>query len=142
MRIRTVCLLLVVWGVLALPLWAAEEFVVGVGDYEYLPHHGLVDNQYTGYAREVLDLFAQKSGYTFTYRPLPWKRVILEYMNGDLDFIFPDNSYWDTEPKEGKDVYYSDPVVAYIDGVVVLRQRHRAFETIRHHPGIYCLGLL
>lgn len=113
-------ILVVFWGVFASPLFATEEYVVGVGDYDYLPHHGLVDREYTGYAREVLDLFSQTSGYLLTYRPLPWKRVIHEYIRGDVDFVFPDNPHWDTEAKEGKDVQYSNTVVTYIDGVVVL----------------------
>ena len=112
--------LLVLLSAFASPLSAAGEFVVGVGDYDYWPHHGVVDHEYRGYAREVLDLFSERSGHVLVYRPLPWKRVIHEYIRGDIDFVFPDNPLWDRDAKEGKDIRYSDAVVAYVDGVVVL----------------------
>ena len=102
------------------PIFAANNFVVGVGDYDYLPHHGIINHEYRGYAREILDLFSKKSGLILIYRPLPWKRVIHEYTNGNVDFIFPDNPFWDTEAKKGKKIQYSNAVVSYIDGVVVL----------------------
>ena len=117
---KLIGIVLVLLSAFASPLYAAGEFVVGVADYDYWPHHGVVDNEYRGYAREVLDLVSEKSGHVLVYRPLPWKRVTHEYVRGDVDFIFPDNPLWDTEEKEGKDVRYSNPVVAYVDGVVVL----------------------
>lgn len=119
---KLISLFLFFLSIFTSPLYAAKEFVVGVGDYDYWPHHGVVGKEYKGYAREVLDLFASKSGYNFIYRPLPWKRVIYEYTRGNMDFIFPDNPVWDMEEKEGRDIQYSKSVVSYLDGVVVLHE--------------------
>ncbi len=110
----------------------SQEFVIGVGDYDYLPHHAVVNNEYVGFAREVLDLFALKSGYTFKYKPMPWKRVMTEFVANNVDFVFPDNPYWSGEDKEGFKVIYSDSVVQYIDGVVVLpNNKNKGINSIK-----------
>ena len=131
---KLIIILLIFFSIFTLPLFAATEYVVGVGDYDYWPHHGVNDNKYQGYARELLDLFSKKTGHIFVYRPLPWKRVIHEYIRGEIDFIYPDNSAWDVEAKKGKAVHYSNAVVTYVDGVVVLPENKgngiRRFKTI------------
>lgn len=99
---------------------ASEIYTIGVGDYDYYPHHRYANREYTGFAREVLDLFAAKHKMTFLYRALPWKRVVSENVKGGLDFVFPDNPHWDTDKKNGIKVHYSNPAVQYIDGVMVL----------------------
>lgn len=104
----------------AISIMAEETYVVGVGDYEYLPYHGIEDGEYTGYARELLDRFAQYAGCRLIYRPLAWKRLVLQYIDGELDLIFPDNPQWSTKTKEGSQVVYSRPVALYTDGVMML----------------------
>ncbi len=114
------CLLFLFITCIASQALFSQEYIIGVGDYDYLPHHAVVDDNYVGFAREVLDLFAKEAGYTFKYKPMPWKRVMTEFTNNNVDFVFPDNPYWSGEDKAGKEIIYSDSVVQYIDGVVVL----------------------
>lgn len=98
----------------------AQSYTVGVENIDYYPIYSGFDGEYKGYAREVLDAFAAAKGYTFTYKPLPIKRLFQSYLaDKELDFKFPDNPYWSAEMREGLDVVYSEPVVDYIDGVLV-----------------------
>lgn len=115
---------------LALPGLATSQgrsFSIGVEEISYLPYYGLPENrdsrQYSGYAREVLDLFAKQMGYSFSYEPRPIKRLYLEFMErGELDFKFPDSPDWKASTRRGVSIHYSDPVAEYIDGLMVLPQ--------------------
>ncbi len=105
------------------PCYASENiiFTVGVQAFkEYLPYSEYKDGKYTGFNREILDLFASTKGYTFKYRAYPIKRLYREYLQEKIDLKYPDNSYWSFELKKEKDIKYSDPVVEYIDGVMIL----------------------
>ena len=97
----------------------AEDFNIGVEAIEYYPLYAKRDGQYNGYARALLDEFAKKEGHTFTYKILPIKRLFNSFVEGDVDFKFPDSPYWKKGLKAGKNVVYSDSAVEYIDGVLV-----------------------
>jgi polar amino acid transport system substrate-binding protein len=98
----------------------AEQFRVGVELQPYLPFFAVQDGEYRGYARELLDAFAASQGHQFNYVALPVKRLLSNFLAGDLDFKFPDNPQWKTEQKQGHKIHYSQPVVPYTDGVLVL----------------------
>lgn len=76
--------------------------------------------EYQGFAREFFDMFGRKKGFTFTYQPLPVKRLYKSLLTNTIDFKFPDSPFWQKEIKEGKNIIYSKPVVGFIDGVMVL----------------------
>jgi len=85
----------------------------------YLPYSAIENGQYSGFNRELLDLFASQSGYTFEYRPYPIKRLYVALVNDQIDVKYPDNPYWSADFKKGHTVHYSSPVVEYTDGVMV-----------------------
>lgn len=100
-----------------------NEYTVGVQDFEeYLPESTYKNGEYSGFARELLDLFASKNGYKFVYKPLSINRLYSEFLEGNVDFKYPDNEYWSKDLKEGKNVVYSSPAVNYVDGVMVLEK--------------------
>jgi len=99
---------------------AADTITVGVENIEYFPQYTYKDGEYRGFARAVLDAFAKAKGHTFEYRALPVSRLFLSFVAGDIDLKYPDNAYWSADLKKDVKVVYSDPVVAYIDGVSVL----------------------
>lgn len=101
----------------------AQTLTVGVENTTYLPQYGVENGQYTGFARALLDEFAAAEGVTLVYKPLPVKRLFTEFLDGGVDLKYPDNPMWAAEEKAGKAITYSDPVVAYIDGVSVLPSR-------------------
>ncbi|MCR6633208.1 MAG: hypothetical protein NVV74_25960 [Magnetospirillum sp.] len=98
---------------------AQRELVVGVEELDYYPVYAVRQGEYVGAAREILDAFAQAEGYTVVYKPLPIKRLFAELLSGGIDMKFPDNPYWASDLKQGRALVYSQPVIRYIDGVLV-----------------------
>ena len=99
---------------------ASQEYTVGVEDIDYYPIYGERDGSYSGFARELLDNFAQSEGIVLNYKVLPIKRLFNDFLNQKVDFKFPDSPYWKKDQKQGKNVLYSAPVLEYVDGVMVL----------------------
>ncbi|MCG2584497.1 ABC transporter substrate-binding protein [Massilia sp. TS11] len=97
-------------------------FQVGVENLQYAPLHSTsATGDYTGYARDVLDAFAQEYGYTFRYVPLPVERLFRDFLRADaLDFKYPDNPAWQTGLKKGLHLTYSLPIVPSYEGLMVL----------------------
>lgn len=96
------------------------DFIIGVQDIEeYLPYSQIKDNDYIGFNRELLDMFAEYKGYNFTYEPRPIKRLLKEFTKGKYDFKYPDNPYWASDVKKDFNIIYSNPAVEFIDGVIV-----------------------
>lgn len=97
-----------------------KEFVIGVENIKYYPIYNWDGKNYTGYAKDLLDSFAAKKGYTFKYMALPVARLFNDFLNGNtLDFKFPDNPNWSSDMKKDKNLIYSKSIVEYIDGVIV-----------------------
>lgn len=125
-----------VWGLLCSPARAERTtFVVGVEELDYFPVYGVQKGEYVGAAREIFDAFAQAKGYTLTYRPLPIKRLYAELLSGGIDFKFPDNGAWARDLKQRQPIAYSQPVIGYVDGVLV-RPEHLG----RGADGVRTLG--
>jgi polar amino acid transport system substrate-binding protein len=110
------------WALSLPAAWAQQTtFTIGVEDLEYYPQYSHTGNQVTGFGRELLDAFAKSRGYKFEYRMYPLSRLSLEaFKFQSLDFKYPDNRYWETKLRKQVTVHYSDPVMPYIDGVLVL----------------------
>ncbi|MFG0382665.1 substrate-binding periplasmic protein [Pseudomonas sp. zbq_18] len=119
------CLQLFRFALLSVSTWASAvacELKVAVERQAYMPYYSIESGQYVGYARELLDAFAQSIDCHFVYQALPVKRADDSFLGGQLDFRFPDNPEWNTELKSSFPVYYSDPVIDFIDGMLVLPQ--------------------
>lgn len=103
-----------------LSLAQSKVYTVGVEDLEYYPQYSHRGDEYIGFGRELLDAFAKSKGYTFHYKILPLNRLFFEALKGNsLDFQYPDNAYWEAHLRTGVKVIYSQPVMPFIDGVVV-----------------------
>lgn len=97
-----------------------KVYTVGVEALKYMPHYDNDNKEYIGFARDLLDMFAENQGYRFRYKVYQVKRLFSEFLNKtSLDLKYPDNSYWQGAMKKGKNVVYSQAVVEYIDGVMV-----------------------
>lgn len=97
----------------------AENLIIGVEDIDYLPIYEYSNGQYSGAASEILNKFAALNNHTITYKEFPITRLNKYYLNGSVDFRFPDNSYWIQDQKAGYSIKYSAPVISFIDGVMV-----------------------
>lgn len=105
---------------LAWPQMAVTEpkvFTVGVEEFDYAPHYFTVNGRYYGFGRDVLDMFARKKGYEFTYQPRPYVRMVRELLRGEIDFQYPDNPDWLADQKRGHKIFYSQGVIEYVDGI-------------------------
>ncbi|WP_419908621.1 hypothetical protein [Hoeflea sp.] len=117
--------LIVGWVLLVLlalnrPAFAETKYTVLVQDYPSLPpYSSYQDADYQGFNRELLDLFAAHRGYTFDYVALPVKRLHFEFSSGAGDLKYPDNPKWALSVKKDAKIVYSDPVVNYVNGVMV-----------------------
>lgn len=97
----------------------ADSFIIGVENIDYFPIYQYSDNRYTGAAAVIIDRFAQLNDHSITYRAFPLTRLNTYYLNGTIDFRFPDNPLWLQKPKTGYDIHYSSAVIDFIDGVMV-----------------------
>jgi len=97
----------------------ADEILIGVEDLTYYPHYTIENGEYSGFGRAVLDAWAEDRGHSVTYKAFPIKRLMSMLVDGEVDLKYPDNAYWSSDLKDGKDVTYSEAVVEYIDGVSV-----------------------
>lgn len=96
------------------------HFTIGVEAQNYLPVSSGEGAIYSGFARELLDAFAQHSGYTFTYKPLPITHLFEEFLvHQRLDLKFPDNAYWSSDLKRKVQVLYSQGLLSVAEGLLV-----------------------
>lgn len=103
---------------------SAESYVIGVEQLAFAPHYSIdAQGQYQGFARELFDLFAAKSGVELSYQALPVEQLLPALLNGQVDFKYPDREEWAQAQKAGKPLAYSQGVVDYVDGVLVAPQR-------------------
>ena len=108
-------------------LMAKPRLKIGVQDFsEYLPYSRVQNGQYSGFNRQLLDRFAELNDFEFSYIPMPIKRLYHEFLNTKVDLKYPDSSYWSKSLKDNYiknnniSIYYSDPIVSYTDGLMVL----------------------
>ena len=95
-------------------------YTVGVENIDYAPYFSIDANgNYGAFARDFLDLFAKKNNIEFKYIPMPIAMLYEEFINGSIDFKYPDNPNWFLEEKKGKNIIYSDGAVEYVDGVIL-----------------------
>ncbi|MCG4455477.1 hypothetical protein LJY18_19605 [Pseudomonas sp. MMS21-TM103] len=122
-----------------LPVAAAPLYRVGVEDVDYYPIYAVsADNQYRGYARALLDLFAAHADIQLRYVPLPVRRLHHNYWAGRLDLIFPDSPRWNETGKPQGVITYSQPLLTFQDVMLVLpgrlgqpRERFRKLGFVR-----------
>lgn len=110
---------LLLFALTTLPWHArAEQLVVGVEALDQFPIYKGEPNQYSGFAREVLDAFAAKYGHTLQYKAMPVLRLHDELLKTQsIDLKFPDNQEWNSDMRKGVSVHYSKPVLAVTEGL-------------------------
>lgn len=111
-------------------LKAQTVYQIGVEDIPYLPFYETKNGQYQGYAKELMDAFAKDEGIKFEYVSLPVKRLFKNYLSekSNLDFKFPDNSYWAQELKKGINIQYSKGIVSFTDGLMTSVDNTKDFK--------------
>ncbi|HYX35207.1 MAG TPA: transporter substrate-binding domain-containing protein [Oligoflexus sp.] len=100
-----------------------RTYAIGVEDVDYPPIFSIQQGTFTGYSRDLLDLFARHESIHFVYRPFPIRRLMKEYEKGHVDGIFPDNPKWDSADKKRFKVHYSAPALTFQDAIMVQADR-------------------
>ncbi len=102
----------------------STEYRIGVEQVDYYPIYSAVPpgNEYRGYARDLLDLFAARENLRFTYVALPVRRLSHAYWSGRVDLAFPDSPRWEVAHKPAG-ITYSQPVLQFQDAMLVLPER-------------------
>lgn len=124
--LTTLCLLWSLTGLAAAePATHSQPILrVGVENLNYYPFYASDGKRFWGYARDLLDTFAQHSGYQLVYEPLPTHSLFELFLNSQrLDLKFPDNPRWSAEAKHHLSVHYSDSVVTAHEGLIVRRSQ-------------------
>lgn len=115
--------LLLLW-MLATVVWGApERYVVGVEDIDYRPFQRGDAGRFEGFGRDLLDAFAAAEGIALEYRPMPPSRLLASLLQDRIDFKYPDDPSWRPDLRAGQEIHYSQPVVGYVDGTLVLPER-------------------
>ncbi|WP_245621477.1 substrate-binding periplasmic protein [Enterovibrio calviensis] len=131
--------LLILVGLVSTNIQAAQKttFTIGVQPFtDYSPYSSYQNGDYQGFNRDLLDAFAEKSGYHFEYQALPLKRLYRSLLTGSIDAKYPDNPRWSQNLKEGYEVVYSQPVVSFVDGIVMLDEDHDNPREELHNIGM------
>lgn len=113
---------LMLWLFLSAHVLHAKSLIVGVESIDYLPYYGLIDNEYSGFMRELLDEFAAKHNYKLTYKAMSVPGLFRAITEGKIDIKVPDNKNWGNEIKKDSMILYSNPIVQATEGVVVKRE--------------------
>lgn len=122
----------------------AESYRVGVPDLDYSPLFTVEEGRFQGYARAVLEAFADTYGHHFDYRPLPPYRLMPAFIEGLLDFKFPDNPAWETDIRQARTIVLSAPLALARDVVAVRPDRlgrpADSLKTLGTLPGLTARG--
>lgn len=122
---RCAGLLVAIWALFASrPVAAEPEYSVGVEEVDYYPIYSVAqpDHQFRGYARDLLDLFAQHEHIQLRYVALPVRRLAHAYRADRFDLVFPDNPRWSQAEKPAGKIVYSQPVLRFQDAMLVQPQ--------------------
>ncbi len=110
---------------------AQPVFVVGTEDINFYPHYDFTAADSSGFANDVLQLFAAEYGYRFSFQPLPVKRLYHE-LDNLVDFIYPDNPNWARFQTAQRDRMFSDPLIYNLGTTLVLpAQKEITLEQFR-----------
>jgi hypothetical protein len=110
-------------------VFAQEEqvkkiFIVGVQSNNEFPLYNFDPKiGFEGVFKKFFDNFAKEEGIEFIYKTLPKNQMLKAFLNGDVDFKFPDNPFWSSAIKRSKEVVYSNPVYYYVEGIFTKKEQ-------------------
>lgn len=122
--IRIIGLLLFAVGATPCQGDSPKSLIIGVQEFSYYPHYDIKGEEFVGYSRDLLDAFAATQHYLITYKTMPYRRLVQQFLAGKVDLQYPDNSYWLSNLKSDYVIIYSQPAVSYIDGAHVLAENY------------------
>mgnify|MGYP001157024127 FL=1 len=111
----------------------AEKYIIGAQNLAYFPHYDFASTADKGVAWSVLEAFSDASGHEFIYVSLPIRRLQLELVKGNVDFVYPDNSGWYNSTTTSKDKHFSSPLTHAMTGTIVKKENvGKGIGAIKH----------
>jgi polar amino acid transport system substrate-binding protein len=102
-----------------------DTFIVGVqSNNEYPLYNFNQKDGFEGIFKKVLEDFAIEHKIKFIYKTLPKREMLRAFLDGEIDFRFPDNPFWSSAIKRSKKVIYSEPVHYYIEGIFTRKEKN------------------
>lgn len=110
----------------------AETFVIGAQNIEYYPHYDFASEVDKGYAWALLEAFSKASGHKFVYLDMPIRRLQLELLKGNVDFVYPDNPTWYNQIVPANKKVFSVPLTRALGGTIVkVSHLGRGIDTVK-----------
>lgn len=97
----------------------AETFIVGAQNIQYYPHYDFSQENDKGLAWAILEAYADQSGHQLIYHDMPIKRLQLELLKGNVDFVYPDNPKWYNQIIPASQKFFSVPLTRALGGTIV-----------------------
>ncbi|GGW85287.1 transporter substrate-binding domain-containing protein [Alteromonas halophila] len=97
----------------------ADSYIIGAQNIQYYPHYDFGSEVDKGYAWAVLEAFAQHSGHEFIYLAMPIRRLQMELLKGNVDFVYPDNPTWYNQIVPASEKAFSQPLTRALGGTIV-----------------------
>lgn len=97
----------------------ADKFIVGAQNLEYFPHYDFTSKIDKGVGWAILEAFSEASGHEFIYVSMPIRRLQMEMLKGNVDFVYPDNQGWYNSITSAKEKYFSLPLTYALTGTIV-----------------------
>ena len=111
----------------------ADKYIVGAQGLTYFPHYDFSSPVDKGVAWSILEAFSEASGHEFIYLSFPIRRLQLELVKGNVDFVYPDNRGWYNSITTSSDKYFSLPLTNAVTGTIVKRENvGKGIEKIKH----------
>lgn len=102
-------------------IWGSDTLKVGVQNFNYPPYYHYDDSQqYQGYMSELLLTWAQQTGYTIIFQPMPIETLFEKACASEIDFKVPDHPNWHHSCKESQPLRYSKTIADYNDRILTL----------------------
>ncbi len=112
---------------------SAEKYIVGAQNLAYFPHYDFASKVDKGVAWSILEAFSKASGHEFIYVSLPIRRLQLELVKGNVDFVYPDNSGWYNSITTSKEKFFSSPLTHAVTGTIVKKEKAgKGIGAIKH----------
>lgn len=122
-----------VFGILVSANAIAERFIVGAQNLSYFPHYDFESDVDKGVGWAILEAFSDVSGHEFIYVDLPIRRLQMELMKGNVDFVYPDNDRWYNSITKTKDKSFSIPLTQAVTGTIVKKKKAgKGITSIKH----------
>lgn len=111
----------------------AEKFIVGAQNLEYFPHYDFSSQIDKGLAWAILEAFSEQSGHEFIYLSMPIRRLQLELVKNNIDFVYPDNAGWYNGITTSQEKHFSLPLTyAQTGTIVTVDKAGKGISTIKN----------